>query len=123
MDYEFFKPAERAILTLVSSEYLKSNLTALRNLTISGIPISSDAYVAEVHKRPRMRGHEGRLQAAERGALIGHGPNAGIVNNELTVTMAGLPARTSVDDLASVLKDFEVAQSKKGLPQIVKLPL
>lgn len=70
-----------------------------------------------------MRGHEGRKKAADRGALTGQGPNAGISNNERTVTMAGLPARTTVAEMALVLKDFEIAQSKRGLPQIVKLPL
>lgn len=124
LDYEFFRPTERAILTLVSPTYLKSNLDALKNLTISGIPVSSDSYVAEVQQeRQRMRGHEGRLKAARRGALTGHGPNAGIVNNALTVTIAGLPARMTVDDLAYFLKDFDVAESGKGLPQILKLPL
>ncbi|KAF9452276.1 hypothetical protein P691DRAFT_772449 [Macrolepiota fuliginosa MF-IS2] len=123
IDYEYFKPAERAILTLVSGDYLKPNLGKLKNLAISGIPVSSDYYVADIQKRPRMRGHEGRAEAAMRGALTGHGPNAGVVNNELTVTLAGLPARTTMNDVEIILEDFKVAQSKKGLPQIVKLPL
>ncbi|KAF5358441.1 hypothetical protein D9756_001923 [Leucocoprinus leucothites] len=125
IDYEYFKPAERAILTLVSPNYLQDNLRALNNLAISGISIQASPYITktEVPTRQRMRGHQGRLKAAQRGALTGHGPRAGIANNETTVVLGGLPARTSTGRLASELKKFQIAQSAKGEPQIVKLSL
>jgi hypothetical protein len=122
IDYEFFKPRERAILTLVSPDYLQTNLQALSNLSISGISVEAQPYESNVQQRPRMRGHRGRLDAAQRGALIGEGPRAGIANIERTVIMGGLPARTSVEHMAEVLKSFKLAQSK-GAPQIVKLPV
>ncbi|KXN82584.1 hypothetical protein AN958_02435, partial [Leucoagaricus sp. SymC.cos] len=123
IDYEYFKPAERAILTLVSADYLKPNLRALANLSISGIPVQAQPHVAEAQSRSRMRGHAGRVEAALRGTLLGNGSHAGIANNELTVTLGGLPAQTSTEYLAGVLKDFKVAKTMKGHPQIVKLPL
>jgi hypothetical protein len=70
-----------------------------------------------------MRGQEGRTQAAGRGALNGNGPSAGVANNGMNVVITGLPAKTAVEELAELLKDFDIAQSHKGLPQIQKIPL
>ncbi|KAJ3562890.1 hypothetical protein NP233_g9297 [Leucocoprinus birnbaumii] len=125
-DYEYFKPTERAILTLVSPDYLRSSLKALNDLLISGISIKASPHISDTEpstKRPRMRGHEGRMAAAARGALTGSGPRAGIANNDTTVVLGGLPARTSPLRLAEMLKKFGIAKSAKGEPQVVKLPL
>lgn len=87
--------------------------------------MTSQPYVPDsppVEEKRRTRGHEGRSQAAERGALNGDGPSAGISENkEMNVIFSGMPARTTVKDLAELLKEFDVALSSKGLPHIQKI--
>lgn len=125
IDYEYFKPAERAILTLSSPDYLRDNLKAFQNLTISAISVRASPYDSKTpfYQQSRMRGQRGRSGAADRGTLSGYGPRAGITNNEKTVVLGGLPARTSEERLTEMFRNFKIAHSEKGIPQIEKLPL
>jgi len=125
IDYEYFRPAERAILTLSSPDYLRDNLRALKNLTISAIPVRASPYHPQTESRilPRYRGQRGRSDAARRGVLDGYGPSAGITNDERTVILGGLPACTSEERLADMFTHFQIARSEKGSPQILKLAL
>jgi hypothetical protein len=127
LDYDYFKPTGRAFLTLVSSDYLQKSLKALQNLSISGIPIYSEYYDSPVKPGNSLSHstHKDRVAAARRGDLLGRGPSAGIPQTEAQeiLTVAGLPARTTVEELANVLKDFDIKKTPEGVPQIVKIPL
>lgn len=126
VDYEYFKPAERAILTLSSPDYMRDNLQALKDLTISAIPVRASPYHPQTQPRIllRTRGQRGRSEAARRGVLVGCGPSAGVTNDGRTVVFGGLSSRSSSESwLEDLLANFQIARSDKGDPQIVRLPL
>jgi hypothetical protein len=71
IDYHRFIPTGGAYLTLVTSDPLNFNLTALRNATISSLPITSVSSPPPTSSAARTRGTKGRMAAAERGLFLG----------------------------------------------------
>lgn len=96
------------------------NLRLLGKATIAGFPVGSNlAEVPDNLPPGRMRGARGRAEAAERGALRGNGPHAGLLNPDRNVLITGIPFGTQVAELAERLRGFRLADSGMG---IVKLP-
>jgi len=120
IDYRRFLPTGRAILTLVTPDVLNKNLHALKNTTISSIPITAVSCPAP-SDIARIRGVDGRKEAAERGRLTGDGPGGGITNGGKNVVIWGLPGRVTPEGLKNLLRDFKLAGTEGKNQEFYKL--
>ncbi|KAJ8454623.1 hypothetical protein ONZ45_g19235 [Pleurotus djamor] len=124
--YRWFRPTERAILTLTHSGFLQPNLKALENMTLVGLPITADPIMSpeatpEFQSHARQRGGRGRMEAAQRGIITGNGPDGGVPNNGKNVVVGGLPSRLHMDVFRELLAGFKLAELDEG-PDIVRVP-
>ena len=69
----------------------------------------------------RSRGIKGRENAANRGAVTGSGPDAGVREHGKNVVIWGLPGRLSPEGLKEYLKGFRLAGSTNDEPDIIKI--
>jgi len=121
IDYHRFIPTGGAYLTLVTSDPLNFNLTALRNATISSLPITSVSSPPPTSSAARTRGTKGRMAAAERGLFFGDGPRGGVVNEGKNVVLWGLPGRLTPEGLKGLLRNFKLAGTEGGKKEFMKL--
>ncbi|EGO20899.1 hypothetical protein SERLADRAFT_397787, partial [Serpula lacrymans var. lacrymans S7.9] len=78
LDYHRFNPTGRAYLTVSHPDFMKTNLHALENATVGGIPFESYSAPPPASGPPeRTRGPKGRAEAADRGLITGNGPRGG----------------------------------------------
>ncbi|TFK72193.1 hypothetical protein BDN72DRAFT_816400 [Pluteus cervinus] len=121
IDYYYFTPTERALLTLSNPKYMEENLQALKDFEICGHPIESKVKVIEGLIPQRQRGVKGRKEAAQRGFLTGNGPHAGLPDRQRNVTLWGFPGKIDVEAITPLLDDFGVARNEAGEPNVVKI--
>jgi len=120
IDYRRFLPTGGAYLKLATSDPLNFNLTALRNASISSLPITSASSPPPTLFTTRARGTKGRMDAAERG-LFGDGPRGGLLSEGKNVVLWGLPGRLTPEGLKGLLRNFKLAGTEGGRKEFVKL--
>ncbi|KIM87022.1 hypothetical protein PILCRDRAFT_64078, partial [Piloderma croceum F 1598] len=120
IDYHRFIPTGRAYLTLVTPDALNFNLKALRNASISSLPITSASSPPPISFAARTRGAKGRVDAADRG-LFGDGPRGGVPIEGKSVVLWGLPGRLTAEGLKGLLRNFKLAGTEGGQKEFVKL--
>ncbi|KAL0947054.1 hypothetical protein HGRIS_013195 [Hohenbuehelia grisea] len=123
LQYQHFKVADRALLTLSHPSYLSSALRALKNLTLCSLPVNVVPVNTKVSTpMTRTRGAQGRAEAGDRGAVTGLGPRGGLPPGGNYVTVTGLPPSTTVADFRDLLRGFKLAEATDQ-PDVVKVSL
>jgi hypothetical protein len=93
--YSHFRPTGKALLTMSIPDYTRGAVQTLEDLHVAGSRVSGEA-VYNV------------WSAMVRGkAISGDGPSAGLEAGK-TVTLSGLPGRTSITDVYRLLNGFDV---------------
>ena len=123
IDYHRFIPTGRAYLALISSDYLNYNIQALKNATVSSMPISAASSDPPHNVLQRTRGAGGLHEAANRGIVTGNGARGGLSSEGRNVVLWGLPGKMTSDSLKSFLHNFRLAGSEGGKKEIIKLNL
>lgn len=121
LDYYRFIPTGRAYLALASSDYLDSNLQALKNATVSSIPISAASSDTPANIPRRTRGIQGMQEAVDRGVITGNGARGGLSSEGQNVVLWGLPGKMTSDGLKTFLHSFRLAGSEGGKKEIIRL--
>lgn len=104
---------------MTTPDSTSTNVRLVQKLSLTGLPLLASAI--DDHLAPtqiRTRGFQGRQQAADRGALSGAGPEAGLASGGKNVVVWGLPGKLEPETLTRYLKRFEL---RGGEPEIVKL--
>ncbi|TFK92120.1 hypothetical protein K466DRAFT_261875 [Polyporus arcularius HHB13444] len=120
LNYKRFKPTGTATLAFSRPEYVPAALKALDRTVLGGKTIKATA-VDSVPDVSRMRGPKGLLEAGQRGALKGDGPDAGLTGAGKNVVLYGLPARLLPSVMADNLRKFKLAGMDQGKPVVIKL--
>ena len=71
----------------------------------------------------RTRGQKGRMEAAERGIVLGNGPSGGITSNGKAVTITGLPGKMDATAVKDWLRSFKLAGNEENAKEIVQIEL
>lgn len=127
--YKRYQPTDRALVALASPNHLHEAMLLFRKgLEIAGIDVSVERVIPpepwDLSQR-RSRGHQGRKEAAARGALDGNGPWAGLggwATAQKSVILAGFPGTSTIPLVETFLEGFAVAESKEE-KMIYKVPL
>jgi hypothetical protein len=115
IDYTRFLSAGRAYLTLTQSEFIRDNLASLQKANIGGLQVDAFPSPPPLDVIPtRSRGARGRSDAAGRGAIVGNGPSAGLLNPNIHVVIWGLPGKITPNRLKEYLSDFQLAGTNRG---------
>ncbi|KAH7914961.1 hypothetical protein BJ138DRAFT_1123028 [Hygrophoropsis aurantiaca] len=123
LDYHRFKPTGRAYLEISHPDFTRPNVVALERTTVSGMLITAYPSPApNVHPTPRTRGVQGRIDAAERGAIKGNGPHGGFPSFGKCVVLWGFPGKSNADMVRGFLKGFELVGGQ-GNPDILQVAL
>jgi len=124
LDYQRFLTSGRAYLTLSHPDFLRSNLDALQNTSISSISVTAVASDPPLDVTPlRTRGTAGRVDASQRGIIVGNGIRAGLLNPAKNVVLWGLPGKMTPEALKKVLKRFKLAGSDGGKQEVAKVEM
>ena len=110
MDYDRFRPTGTAYLSLSSANSMNRNLRMLARATISSLPLSAAA-VSNPFPVGRMRGSDGRQEAADKGLIDGNGPGGGTSGNGKNVVIWGLPGKLPPDGLRNYLRAFRLSEA------------
>ena len=110
MDYDRFLPTGTAYLSLSSTNSMGRNLRMLAKATMSSLPLRASA-VPNPFPVGRMRGSEGRQEAADRGLIDGNGPGGGTSGNGKNVVIWGLPGKLPPDGLRNYLRAFRLSEA------------
>ncbi|CCM02401.1 uncharacterized protein FIBRA_04499 [Fibroporia radiculosa] len=123
IDYHRFTPTGRAWLTITSPNFAQNTAKSLNRSMLGASTIASHPADPSAKTRPpfRTRGTKGRLEAAERGLVMGMGPDGGVSNQGRNVVIYGMPGKMTPESLREYLKSFKLAGSEGGQKEIIKL--
>jgi hypothetical protein len=119
LNYHRFMPTGSAYLAFSRPNYVNRALQDLKGASIASIPVR--ATPCPPPRVIRNRGVEGRRRAAEREALYGFGPRAGLGLGGQHVIIWGLPENLPEAEFKSVLCDVELAGTAGGIQEIYKV--
>ncbi|KAI0721031.1 hypothetical protein C8T65DRAFT_253858 [Cerioporus squamosus] len=120
INYKRFRPTGTATLAFARPEYVPAALKALDKTVLGGKTIRATV-VDPVTDVSRMRGRKGLLEAGQRGAIRGDGPDAGLTGAGKNVVLFGLPARLIPRVVAENLRNFKVVGLDEGKPVVILL--
>lgn len=122
IDYRRLAPTGSAHIHLSDSAFLRNSVSALQGAMLAAHEVkAAPASPDEDDPRPlRIRGAQGRLEAAERGQL-GDGPGGGVTGHGSSVVLYGLPGKMSTDAVWHYLSGYKLGGSTKQGKDIVKL--
>lgn len=112
--YKHFRPTGKAILTLTLPDYARDAVHRLEKGTILGATLKAEPIEAPQKLRINPAA-QWQLEAA------GDGPSAGVSPGR-SVALYGLPGKSSIEDVQSLVKEFKLAKVK-GHPPIQTVPL
>jgi hypothetical protein len=120
LNYHRFIPTGSAYLAFSRPNYIPRALKALKGASIASIPLRATS--CPPPKVSRNRGAEGRRRAAEREAIDGCGPRAGLGLGGQNVIIWGLPEDLPEAEFKNVLCDVELAGTAGGIQDVYKVP-
>jgi hypothetical protein len=120
MVYHRFLPTGRAYLSFARREHVLPAAHALRNVTISSLPVRAIPCPAP-EEPPRIRGVVGRARAAERGVIQGNGLRGGLGLAGTNVVLWGLPGKLTEHGLKASLMHFQLVGTEGGKEEIYKI--
>ncbi|KIK59814.1 hypothetical protein GYMLUDRAFT_245023 [Collybiopsis luxurians FD-317 M1] len=97
--YEKFVPKKQALITLSRPTFLRDNLRALENATLSGSFITSEAADYSESGPPP--------------STFGNGPHAGVDDGGKSVLLSWFPSTMDMSHLVPVLQKYQLAGSFK----------
>ncbi|THU92178.1 hypothetical protein K435DRAFT_214985 [Dendrothele bispora CBS 962.96] len=100
--YKGFMPTGRALLTLNKPNFLRDNMRALENASISGIRVYSGV----------------RMVDGDKQLAFGDGPHANTFNEGKNVLLWNLPRRTQFSTITPLLKGFALADCKEPIQKV-----
>jgi hypothetical protein len=99
---------------------LHDSFEAAKKITLGREEITASITVdPQLSTGQRVRGVKGRADALNRG-LLGNGPSAGFPSGT-TVTVVGLPGKTTVENFMKLLRGFQLALD--GTKSVILVPL
>ena len=110
MDYHRFLPTSRAIVELSDPSFLNSALTSLNKSFLAGHPLHAYSSPDLPKDNQRTRGAEGRMDAIQRGAIVGNGPSGGIRPDGREVVVWGLPGKLQPNALRAYLRNLKLVE-------------
>jgi hypothetical protein len=121
--FNHFRPTGTALISLTRPDYLKENLKMLDSASIASTSLKAEPRLLDDVDAalPRTRGEKGREEASARGAVKGNGPHAGIPSGEKTVTIWGLPGKTEVPAVETILRNFNLSRTRNGKGGVYKI--